>query len=77
MPGCVIESDVFVPTSGNRGCSVTNYDYSHTEFDCPRHWADYVICDPYGEIRRPGCWHPDEISEVYDDRCYSTNICWR
>tara|TARA_B100000686_G_scaffold252097_1_gene262690 strand:+ start:141 stop:413 length:273 start_codon:yes stop_codon:yes gene_type:complete len=77
MSGCIVERDIFVPTTGGLGCSIVDYDYSHTEFDCPNYYADYVFCDPYGEIRRPGCWYSDEAPETYMSQCYSRNVCGR
>ena len=85
--GCVIESDeIFYHdtyTEYDDSCSPMRYDYSHTEFECPRYSVEYVFCHPHDEPRiatreRPGCIYESEAPETYNQACsYPYHVCWR
>ena len=56
-------------------CSITDFDYMFTHFDCAHDSFTVTFCDPSGYyISRGGCIYPDEL-EVYDHSCRVTNQC--
>ncbi len=79
LTGCVIHdhdySDPYYYSSPSYRCSITDFDYEYTEFDCAHSSFVVTFCDPSGYyISRGNCTYPEELV-VEDHSCYVTNVC--
>jgi len=55
-------------------CDEVSADYLYTEVDCPDEIWTFTLCDPWGEIWRPGCL--DEPPRVlFLSHCFVTHYC--
>jgi len=77
-PGTSHNRTSFSPEVGYiyEGCDPRDYDYSHTEVDCPDSYWTIDVCDPDGVYYRRDCWTEGEVRWSFGYDCYIEHFCW-